>query len=450
LKYLPGRGALFALLVALATPAALLAAASLPWRAEVRDEPPRVVRAAAGSGALQAGAGLAPFALPADVPIAGYARLRYGSEAPAGPVGARALVLAAPGCKVALVSAELLLVPEPLERAVAARVADLGLDGLVLAATHTHAGPGGFWDHALGERIATGPYDARVAEAIASAIAEAIRAADGDLAPARAAVLRGGAAELARSRSGGAVEGRLAVLRLDRPDGAPVGELAVFAAHPTILGKANRRISGDWPGGFMAAGAGIRLFFEGALGDQSVEGEAAGTPEAFAVALSARVDALGGEAPDPSPALGYAAVEVPLPAADPGAVPPLLRRAARNLAGGLVPRTAIVEAVRIGDALLVATPAEPVASVAAAWRAALPEGAEIVSLSGGYLGYVEAPERMAARSGETIRTYFGPSLAARLADGLRLAAETASGAPRAAGAPRAPAPGATARPAAAP
>jgi hypothetical protein len=448
LKYLPGRGALFALLLALATPAAFLAAASLPWRAAVQHAPPRVMRAAVGSGGLRAGAASMPFALPAGVPIAGYARLRYGSEGPAGPVGARALVLAAPGCKVALVSAELLLVPEPLERAVAARVSDLGLDGIVLAATHTHAGPGGFWAHALGERIATGPYDPRIAEALAAGIAEAIRAADGDLAPARAAVLRGGAQELARSRSGGEEDGRLAVLRLDRPDGTPVGELAVFAAHPTILGKENRRISGDWPGSFMAAAAGTRLFFEGALGDQSVEGDAAATPEEFAAALSARVDALRGSASEPSPALRYAAVEVPLPAADPGAVPRLLRRAARNLAGGLVPRTTVVEAVRVGDLLLVATAAEPVASVGAAWRAALPEGAEIVSLSGGYLGYVEAPERMAARSGETVRTYFGPALGARLGEAVRLAAEAVSGETRATDGDPA-APRATARPAAA-
>jgi hypothetical protein len=102
----------------------------------------------------------------------------------------------------------------------------------------------------------------------------------------------------------------------------------------------------------------------------------------------------------------------------------------------------------VGDLLLVATAAEPVASVGAAWRAALPEGAEIVSLSGGYLGYVEAPERMAARSGETVRTYFGPALGARLGEAVRLAAEAVSGETRATvGGPAAPR--ATARPAAA-
>ncbi len=366
------------------------------------------------------------FDLPAGVPIAGYARLSYRSEGVRDPLSARALVLAAPGLKVALVSAEIMLVPEPLEAEVASAVADLGLGGLVIAATHTHAGPGGFWRHPLGERLATGPFDPRAAAAIAAGIAEAIRRADAALAPARVAVARGAAPDLARSRSGGAAGGGLTAVRLERPDGAPVAELVVFPAHATILGKANRQLSGDWPGRLMAEGGhGVRLFVEGALGDQSVRGPTS-TPEAFARALSERIAALPAGAPAGATVLAYAAVEATLPDPDPGAAPAFLRPAAGNLAHGVFPATARVEAVRIGDALLVAVPAEPVASVAAAWREGLPAGAEIVSLAGGYLGYVEAPERIAAGEGETVRTYFGPGLAARLGDAVRLAAERAT------------------------
>jgi hypothetical protein len=424
LKLLPGRGALGALLLVLAIPALFVGAASLPWHAARPAAAPRLLRAGEGAGALRAGASQVMFDLPPGVPIAGFARLSYRSDGVRDPVGARALVLAAPGLKVALVSAEILLVPEPLEAQVEAAVADLGLGGLVVAATHTHAGPGGFWRHALGERLATGPYDPRAADAIAAGIAEAIRRADAALAPARVAVARGVAGDLARSRSGGAEGAGLTALRVERPDGAPVAEVVVFPAHATILGKENRRLSGDWPGRFMASGArGVRLFVEGALGDQSVDGPASATPEAFARAVSERVAALPSGTPDSAPPLRYAAVEVTLPDVVPGAAPAPFRRAARNLAHDAFPATARVEALRIGEALLVAVPAEPVASVAAAWRAGLPAGAEIVSLSGGYLGYVEAPERMAAGEGESGRTYFGPELAARMGEAARLAAE---------------------------
>ena len=427
MKILVGRGALVAVVAVAAVAAAALGIASLPWHAERPLAPPRVVRAASGSGPLEAGVAAVTFELPAGVPIGGFARLSYGSEGLREPVGARALVLSAPGCRVALASAEILLVPEALEEAVLARLSDLRLTGLVLGATHTHAGPGGYWEHPIGERIATGPYDPRVRDAIAGAIAAAIRNAAAGLGPARVSVAEGAAEDLARSRSappGAPEEARLTVVRVDRPDGAPLAEVAVFAAHPTILGKSNRRISGDWPGRFLSDGTrGTRLLFQGALGDQSVEASSE-TPESFGDALSSRVDALRGPPPEQAAALAYAEVDVGLPSPDPGGVPAWLRRAARNVAFGAFPATAHVEAVRIGPAVLVAVPAEPVAGVAAAWRRALPRGADVVSLAGGYLGYVEEPERRAAGTGESVRMYYGPELAKRLGDAAKLAADT--------------------------
>ena len=217
------------------------------------------------------------------------------------------------------------------------------------------------------------------------------------------------------------------MLRLERRDGAPIAELTVFAAHATLLGKRNRVISGDWPALFLAGGAhGLRLFFQGALGDQSAEGPASASPPGFASALSARVDALAFGPPDPAPPLAFATVETGLPPSEVGGAPAVLRPAARNLVSRAFPATARVEAVRLGPLLLVAVPAEPVAHVAAGWRPALPEGAAIVSLANGYLGYVEVPERMAgAGEGETLRTYYGPGLAGTLGAAVRMAVEAA-------------------------
>ena len=55
------------------------------------------------------------------------------------------------------------------------------------------------------------------------------------------------------------------------------------------------------------------------------------------------------------------------------------------------------------------------------------------------VGFSTEPERMADLSRETVRTYFGPSLAARLGEGARLAAEAVSGDARPAGAAAQPA-----------
>ncbi|HUL60855.1 MAG TPA: neutral/alkaline non-lysosomal ceramidase N-terminal domain-containing protein [Anaeromyxobacteraceae bacterium] len=379
-----------------------------------------------------------PLALPAEVPIGGFARLSYRSEPAHEPLHARALVLSEPGCAVALVSLEILLVPEALDRLVRERVADLRLDGVVVAATHTHAGPGGYWERAVGERLATGPFDPAVREAIVEAAADAIRKAAADRLPAelRTAVARD--ETLAVNRDGGAVDAHLVVARLARVDGHPIADVVAFPAHATLLGKGNRRISGDWPGALMddghatslAGAMGVRLFFQGAVGDQSARPPPGtdGSPESYARSVEAAMAALRAPSdPDAAPRLAYSAATVPLPPVDPSAVPAWLRPAARTLAGGALPEEARAQAVRLGPLLLLAVPGEPVAAVGERLRAAAGDGAEVLSLAGGYVGYVETPERVRAGAGEARRTYYGPDLADRLGSAAVAAARAADG-----------------------
>lgn len=403
----------------LALPALVLGLASLPWRPERPEQPPRTSAAACGEGRLSAGAGEAIFDLPADTPIAGFARLAWESEGVRDPVGARALVLEAPGCRLAVVSADLLLVTDTLEALVGARVQDLGLNGLVLAATHTHAGPGGYWRNVLGEHVGTAPFDPEVRDAVVTGIAEAIRRAAGALGPVELSVAHGRAEPLVQNRDGGAKEARLGAFRLARKTGEPVAELDVFAAHPTLLGKKNRRISGDWVGRFVRDGdRGLRLFLQGAVGDQSATlPDAPTTPETYGDAVARAVEALRFERV-PHPALAFASAEVVLPAPSPAAVPPLLRAAVRNVTYEALPDKARVFALRLGPTVLALVPGEPVADVAEAWRAEAGPDVEIVSLAGNYLGYVETPEQIEARRGEAVRTYYGPELAARLGRGI--------------------------------
>ncbi|ACG75542.1 conserved hypothetical protein [Anaeromyxobacter sp. K] len=422
----PARRLLLAAAFLLGIPAAILAIASLPWHGDRPAEAARVTAARRCQGPLSAGAAATTFDLPPGVPIGGFARLRYRSEGVRDPVGARALVLSVGDCRYALASAEILLVPESLEVAVRARLGDVPLDGLLVGATHTHSGPGGYWDHVFGEHIATGPFDPALRDRIAGGIAQAIRAAAAASGPARLSVGEGRAEELAYNRTEGPVEARLTVVRIDRPDGVPVSELAIFASHPTTLGRANLLISGDWPGRYLAAtGHGVRLFFQGALGDQAatpVNGPEGTPTDRYGDAFSRAVDGLAYSAPDPAPAVGFATADVPLPAPDPGAVPPLLRRAASNASWDTMPARAEVEALRLGGLVLVAVPGEPVSEIAEGWRRAAGPGARIVSLVNGYVGYVETPRMIAADRGETPRTYYGPSLAARLEPAVAAAA----------------------------
>jgi neutral ceramidase len=414
------------LLTALGALALLLGAAfgilSLRWHPPRRGGPPRLETVTQGAGPLLAGASIVPLDPPAPVPVAGYARLRWMEEGPRDPISARALVLQEPGCTVALVSLEILLVPGALQRAIERRLRDLKLDRLVVAATHTHAGPGGFWDEPLGERVATGPYSEAVFDDLVERSARAVREARAALEPAYLSVGRGLVTSLAWNRGGGAVDGRLVSARLTGLSGHEVGEIVLYPSHGTLLGLDNHHVSGDWPGALMRARKEPLLFFQGAVGDQSPSRRPGG-PEAYARALAERLDHLDRDLPDPWPDLAVATVSEDLPPADFGASPPFLRRVARNLLYDLLPDRAQVVAIRLGPLTLLAIPGEPVAEVGRRWRAAGGEGAEILSLAGDYLGYVETSERMAEMAGETVHTYYGPELADRLAAAVRVAAE---------------------------
>ncbi len=414
--------------------AALLAAAiALPalLRSDDRGGPPRLDGACRGRGALSAGAAEVPLRLPGPPTIAGFARLRWGATGQRDPLAARALVVAEPGCAVGLLSLEILLVPPALARAVERRGRELGLDQVIVAATHTHAGPGGYWDSFLGGRLATAPYRPEVLAALEEAAVRALSGARAAVAPARLQVGEGDASDLVMNRDGGEVDGRLVSVRLTRADGTPVARLVSFGSHPTMLGMRNRLLSGDWPGALMRSRPEPVLFVEGALGDQSTRGPPGvpGTPEGYAGAVEARLDAVPLSAPDAAPALGAARATVVLPPTAPGAVPAFLRPAAGWLFQGALPAEAAVVALRLGPLTLLATPAEPTARVAAGWRAAAGPGAEIVSLAGAYAGYVETRERMERGEGETDRTYYGPALAERLGEAVALAARAARGEP---------------------
>lgn len=402
----------------LALGALLVGLLSLPQ--PERNGPAHLGGRCSTEGPLLGGAAEIPLVFPGPVPIGGFPRLRWTAAGQRDPLAVRALVLGAGGCSVGFVSAEILLVPGALSRAVEERTRDLGLAQVVVGATHTHAGPGGYWDFFIGSRVATGPYDPLLFERLADAMARALREAAAKRREVEVEAAVVDARSLARNRTGGAADGRLVALRL-RAGGAVVGELAALGAHATLLGSRNRLLSGDWPGALMRGRPAPLLFFQGALGDQSASGTATSSPEAYGAAVAALLDGPSYRAAGSRLALARATV--PLPLAQPGGAPYLLRRAGGRLFGGALPAEASVTAARIGPLLLLAVPAEPVEEVARGWREAAGPGAQLLSLAGDYAGYVETPERMARGEGETVRTYFGPELAARLGAAVKLAAE---------------------------
>ncbi|MFV1959335.1 MAG: neutral/alkaline non-lysosomal ceramidase N-terminal domain-containing protein, partial [Planctomycetota bacterium] len=390
---------------------------------------PRAATAPDEPSGLEAGFGVVDLTPPGPVPLGGYgARRGRLSTGVHDPVRARALVLRRGATAVGLVSVDLVGVSRQVRELVARRLGDLDLDGLVLAATHTHAGPGALTD-VPAWRPAMGAFDRHLLARTAARIEMAVRLAHADLAP---AVLRGGRTDgralAARVRNRavrtGPVDSTVGVLRIDAPDGTPRGILVHFAAHPTLLPASVTRISAGWPGALCdaleRALPGVRaLFFNGALGDVAPVAEADAGPDPFAKArrygetlaqvalgLHAR---LGREA-SPSTRLD---------------VEPTTWVSVRTIAGpllglpgpsALVPDAAPpfpVEQLTLGTIRLRTLPGEPTV----AFGRSLGQGADrwIVSCAQDHLGYFT--DRALFRRGNTYEaelSFFGPALADRI------------------------------------
>lgn len=434
--------------------AAAIAALWFDWR-PVHRPSSEVVETFRSSGTVLAGAARVPLALPHPAPFAGYPRHnRAPTTAGSGSLHARSLALRVGERTLVLSSVELLLVPASLRTAVVSRLGELAVevDALVLTATHTHSGPGGYWDLAVAERMGVGAFDPEVEAVLADRIAEAIRESLTRLAPARVSVGRIEASSFSLNRNGfGTTDPRLTALRVDGADGSPMGRVVVYAAHPTIAPRDLSHFSGDWPGALMQAleadendaddtddtgdtGDGsVALSMQGASGDVTW-GKRAGemTREqrvsrfGQAIASDARgaIGAAGeGEA---ETTLTFARVRVALPAADAGGLvwAPFVRPVSNLLHLLLDAPHSEVSWLRIGEARFLFLPGEPVAELGVVWRG-LFDGATVVSLADDYVGYVELPGRVEAKEGEAKRSYFGPSLAPVLLDGLRTAQSAA-------------------------
>ncbi len=273
-----------------------------------------------------------PVPPPESAPTAGFGRaditpppgLGLAGYGPEGRVAvgyrhrlfARAMVLEdARGEMVAFATVDLPFVSLLLHRRAAAQIADstpIGADRFVLAATHTHSGPGQFMDvRAYNERTSSARgYDPALADFLSARIAAAVIRAYRDRRPAR---VRWGAAAVwgftrnrslaAHARNGGvdlapsgldpahaAVDPGLTMIRVDLADRAdpsrfvPAGALTIFAIHGTgnspegdlydgdvhaLVERSLERHVDSLTGASPDSGGAVHLVANGAVGDVS-------------------------------------------------------------------------------------------------------------------------------------------------------------------------------------
>ena len=273
-----------------------------PWREQAALSPPPRPR----PGALRAGFGRVDITPPPGVGLTGNGT--EGSRA-AGyrmRLYARALVLdQASGDRVALVVADLPHISLLLQRRVAAltRGLGIGVDRLLLSATHTHSSVGHFYEaEAYNQQgsIVTG-FDAEILDSLSRRIARAIRDAVVDLRPARAgwgaqpvwgqtrirslpAMLRNiprpqpvATPPVGLPQEYALVDPMLTMLRVDQWDESaqafrPAGAWSIFAMHGTGNAPNNELLDSDVQG---VVAKSLERFIDLELNRDSVPGRAA-------------------------------------------------------------------------------------------------------------------------------------------------------------------------------
>lgn len=181
----------------------------------------------------------------------------------------RAFVIAEaakPKNRLVLVTADLGSMPHEIQRDVVDRLQEeygdiYRLDNVILAATHTHSGPGGYWHYGAGSPLGGAFYQEHY-DALVAGITQSIVDAHESMEPADILIGRGDVEGAGANRSRVAylnnpdeeiaryphdTDRTMTLLRFNGENG-PIGSINWFAVHPTAMTYNNRLISGDHKG----------------------------------------------------------------------------------------------------------------------------------------------------------------------------------------------------------
>ena len=174
----------------------------------------------------------------------------------------RAFVIDDNNKRIVYVSAELLFITSPVSLGVLEKLEKTfgslyTKDNVMLTATHTHSGPGGYCGYALYD-FAIGGFDKQNYNVIVNGIYKSIVRAHHNLAPGKIRINQGELDGASKNRSKDAykknndagnyehnLDKKMLLLRLERLDGKEIGMINWFAVHATNIGNKNKLISSD-------------------------------------------------------------------------------------------------------------------------------------------------------------------------------------------------------------
>ena len=412
---------------------------------------------------LLAGAAEVDITPPPGLPKAGYSSNAYDGRGFRSRLRARVLHLRAGTVSLAIVQCDLLGGSSVLQHLVAQAVAedtDVPLAGLMVGATHTHAGPGQFVGTDFYNRFASNRagFDPAWTQFLVDQIAGGVRTAVAGRVPARMAVGHAPVWEHTRNRSLDphvqnesvtdkrqdpqrkyvAINPDLELVRVDTADGDPLAAMVVFSVHGTGISVKSKEYNADlWA--FLVDELSHRVeATSGTLDvDRTVDGVELPATPAVGAALVA------GAHENTTPVIWRLP---PFRAGTPRTVGRAGDHGAKWIIGSRwlqpailprkgFPRILPVQVLRLGDVGLVGLPFEVTTEagrrIAEAVDATAPFGRTVVtSVCNEYSGYVTTAEEYGRQFYEGGHTLYGPKTqpflaahAARLAGELAAAAD---------------------------
>lgn len=206
-------------------------------------------------GQFQAGWGSCSIMPPPGTPLAGYGdRKGKPSTGVHDEIFVKALAVSDGTDVAVIVGADMLIIPENVADMVRERVSKqtpLTSNEILFSASHNHSGPGGFAP-GFASKAFNGPYDPNIPDFLASVFTEVIVEAYRSLEPAK--VTYGGldAPEYIRNRTrkNALVDSELSYMLIEQNDKDCCFVIS-YSAHPTILGGDNMKFTGEYPGFLM-------------------------------------------------------------------------------------------------------------------------------------------------------------------------------------------------------
>lgn len=436
--------------------------------------PGRSPSSSGGQGAYTAGAASVDITPPAGVPLAGYGggvRRRsfpdlnplndYTFLNPAtgarDPLYAKAVIISNGSTSVAVLTLDAIAtdaaVVEEVHRKAAARGVTVPLENLMVAASHTHSGPGCMSKRMFWQLTAADLFVDRVFQQATDKMADALVRAHQSMAPAVVGFGREQVTNATRNRrhrdspalQADSIDPELAVLRVDRTDGTPVATVWNFAIHGTHMGM-NMEFSADIMGSASnkaeAQGTGgVVLFLNGCEGDIAPTGSYDGTGQVLCDALlrarAGAVTSSGGFLGSADEWVDFGQATIDWSVQRQGQSGPAMNNgflSALNTIGvgigislgvpqGWIETRFRFQAIRIGRGVLASLPGEPIHTLGLSLkhdgRGLGFDHVMIAGLANGHGAYFTSEQEYWYGGYEALASFFGPDNGARLTAAAR-------------------------------